>query len=100
MRQFSKKIVLNSKAGYSETHDQLLIDLIEAEVMLFCTVGKDCELWHDIMDELFVGDGTISRDFEMMTTWHPDEKLEDVIEFAKRFDINCPDNEPVQVIEV
>ena len=81
-------------------HDQLLLDLIEAKVMLICVIGKDCERWHDVIDELMIGDGTVLRDFQMMTTWHPDEGLEEVIDFAKRFDIVCPGAEEVQVIEV
>ena len=100
MSEFAKKIVLHSKSGYSERHDELLKDLINAKVHLFCTVGKDCELWHDIMDEIIVGDGTVENNFDMVTTWHNDETLEEVIDFAKFFDIDHADNETVQVIEI
>ena len=58
MKQFSKKVILNSKTGYSTQHDPLLNDLVEARVLLFCAVGKDCEKWHDVMDEIYVGDGS------------------------------------------
>jgi len=100
MKQFAKRVILNSKTDYSAQHDQLLNDLIEAKVLLFCAVGKDCEMWHDIMDEILVGDG-IDRDFFMVTTWHQDETLEEVIEFAKFFPLDdCVDDENVQVIEI
>jgi len=100
MRQFAKKVILNSKSGYSKQHDRLLHELVEAKVMLFSAVGKDCEMWHDIMDEIFVGDG-IERDFFMVTSWHQDETLEEVIEFAKIFDLeDGVDDENVQVIEI
>lgn len=73
--------------------------LIGKKILLFCTVGKDCELWHDIMDGLFVGYGE-ERDFLMITTWHDDESLDEVIEFAKNFDIEGIDNEKLEIIEV
>jgi len=47
--------------------------LIDRKILLFCTVGKDCELWHDIideldvMDELSVANGE-ERDFFVVTT--------------------------------
>lgn len=100
MKEFARKVVINSRSGYSPEHDQLLHNIIDAKVLLFCTVGKDCELWHDAMDELIVGDGTTELDFDMMTTWHTDETLDDVIEFAKIFQIDHPANETVQIIEV
>jgi len=100
MRQFAKKVILNSKTGYSDQHDQLLYGLIDAKVLLFCAVGKDCELWHDILDEIIVGDGSVERDFFMITTSHTDESLEEVTEFAKNYSIDYPDNETVQIIEV
>ena len=90
MSDFAKKVVLNSINGYSEEHVTLLDSLIESKVLLFCAVGKDCELWREIMDELFVGTGDIERDFFMMTTWHYDETLEDAVEFAKSTKSNIP----------
>ena len=100
MSDFAKKVVLNSINGYSEEHVTLLDSLIESKVLLFCAVGKDCELWREIMDELFVGTGDVERDFFMMTTWHNDETLEDAVEFAKSYQIEYPDNEIVQIIEI
>lgn len=51
------------------------------------------------MDELFVGYGE-DRDFSMITTWHEDETLDEVIEFAKSFEIEGIDNEKVEIIEI
>lgn len=95
----AKKIVLNSKSGYSNIYDSLLNRMIEKKILLFCTVGKDCELWHDVMDEYFVGFGE-ERDFFMITTWHTNETLNEVIQFAKNYDIEGIDNEKIQIIEV
>ncbi len=93
------KVILFSKSGYSEKNDSLLVDLIAKKILLFCAVGKDCETWHDIMDELYVGKGE-ERDFLMLTTWHNGETLEEVIDFAKSYDFEGIDNEKVQVFEV
>lgn len=99
MNNNAKKVILFSKSDYSEKFDGLLNRLIDEKILLFCAVGKDCELWHDIMDELFVGFGE-ERDFFMITTWHTGETLEDVIEFAKSYDIEGIDNEKLEIIEI
>jgi flavodoxin len=82
----NSKIVLISKSGYSKKHEELLVSYLDQGYELFCVVGKQCELWEEIMDELAVGDGTNSR--YITTTSHPDETEEEVIEFAKNFSIN------------
>ena len=100
MTQFLKKVVLNSLSGYSSEKDKILADLIAAKVLLFCAVGKDCELWHDVMDEMLVGDGSVVLDFDMMTTSHTSETLDEVVEFARIFFVEDADNDDVQVVEV
>jgi hypothetical protein len=54
MKKVQKKIVLVSKSGYSPAHDALLCSLIDRKIELFCTVGKDCRKWEDVMDVLGV----------------------------------------------
>ena len=100
MSDFAKKVILSSISGYSEKHIPLLQSLIDSEVLLFCSVGKDCELFHDIMDELFVREADIERNFFMITTWHTDETLDEVVKFAKLYQIDCPDNKNIQIIEI
>ena len=80
------KVVFISENGYSSEHDSLLLSFLDQKFELFCTVGKDCELWENIMDELAVGNGENSR--YITTTSHPDESAEEVIEFAKMFSSN------------
>ena len=87
MSSQSKRVILFSKSGYSQKHDSLLNRLIDEKIHLFCAVGKDCELWHDVMDELFVGYKE-ERNFFMITTRHNDETLDEVIQFAESFEIN------------
>lgn len=38
------------------------------------------------MDKVLVGDGVVERDLEMITTWHENETLDEVIEFVEMFD--------------
>ncbi len=77
------KVVLISEGGYSSEYDELLLSFLDHKFELFCAVGKDCELWEDVMDELAVGNGENPR--FITTTSHPDESIENVIEFAKMF---------------
>ncbi len=59
-------------------------DFLEDGVALVAVIGKDCEKIEDIIDELIVGDGSNSERF-IVTTSHPDESLQDVVEFAEAF---------------
>ena len=96
MSDQGNKVILVSLSGYSSEKIGILRGLIADRVALFCVVGRDCEIWHDVMDELCVGDGTDPVD--MLTTWHPDEPIEDVIEFAKTCSVENDDG--VRIIEV
>lgn len=99
MKVEAKRIILHSESGYSKKHDNVLKQLVDEKVLLFCTVGRDCELWHDVMDELYVGFGE-ERDFHMITTWHTNETLDEVIQFAEYFDIEGYNSKKIQIIEI
>jgi hypothetical protein len=99
MDKNGKRVVLFSINGYSEQHDALLRQLIDEKINLFCAVGKDCKLWEEIVDELFVGEGE-ERDFELITTSHPDETFDEVIQFAETFHFEGIDNEKIRIIQV
>ncbi len=81
-----KKFVLVSNSGYSKHHDQMLESLLDQNYKLFCAVGKDCQIWEDVMDELAVGDGSNPR--YITTTSHPAETESEVIEFARMFSVS------------
>ena len=55
--------------------------LIERGAIFVCTWGPDCERVHDIFDEADVGDGNSDPDDFIMTTWHTDDSLLEVVEF-------------------
>lgn len=57
---------------------------IQDEVLLIAVVGDGCELVEDLIDDIIVGDGHDEGRF-ICTTSHPEEPVEDVIEFASRF---------------
>ena len=99
MNNQSRKVILLSENGYSEMHDALLRSLIAEKVLLFCVLGKDYRLWEEIMDELFVGKGE-ERDFDMITTSHPNETLEEVIKFAEMLEFEGIDNHRIKIIEL
>ena len=95
----AKKVILFSINGYNEKHNALLQHLIDEKILLFCAIGKDCELWHDIIDEIYVGYGE-ERDFSMITTFHKNESLNEVIQFAEMYKIEGIENEKIKIIEL
>ena len=92
-----KKIVLVSRSGYSPSHDDILRELIARKVVLFCAVGRDCQLWEEIMDELVVG-LTGDGDWHITTTSHPSKSVGEVVEFARAWNLDEPSD--VEIIEV
>jgi len=79
------KVVLVSMSGYNPLRDDpLLRDLIESKIELFCAVGVDADKWEDALDWLCIGDSGEGGHY-ITTTSHPDEREEDVVEFAHSF---------------
>jgi len=74
------KIVLNCTAGYESKIDPLVERLIAGGLTYIGVAGRDCAKIEDIIDDIAVGDGSNPR--FVLTTSHPDESLEDVIQFA------------------
>jgi len=97
--KIAKKVILLSISGYSAENDALLSQLINEKIRLFCAAGKDCAIWEESMDALFVGEGD-EKDFEMMTTSHPNETFDEVMQFAETFRIEGIDNKAVTVIQI
>lgn len=54
---------------------------LDAGLVVVCVWGPDCARVHDVFDEVYVGDGAIERDSPMVSTWHDNGSLEDVVEF-------------------
>ena len=80
------RVVLVSKNKYRPEIDELILSLFAQGYELFCVVGEDCELIEDIIDELAVGDASEPKD--VITTSHPNQSLEEVVEFASMLILN------------
>ena len=78
---YSKKIILHCPTGYEARLDALVEDFVRDGVVFIGVVGKDCSKIEDIIDELVVGDG--ARDYNLLTSSHPNESIESVIAFAR-----------------
>jgi len=81
---YEKKVVLNCPSGYKPALDQMVEEFLKDGVALVAVVGKDCAKVEDIVDELIVGDGSNPHRF-IVTTSHPGETIDDVIQFAESF---------------
>ncbi|MDM7861219.1 hypothetical protein QTP81_13670 [Alteromonas sp. ASW11-36] len=80
------KVVLVSKNKYSSETDDLILSLLEQGYELFCVVGEDCEKIEDVIDELAIGDGSSPK--RVTTTSHPNESLDEVVQFATMMNLN------------
>ena len=78
---YLKKIVLNCPTGYQSRLDGLVEEFIRNGVIFVGVVGKDCAKIEDLIDELVVGDG--SRDYDLLTSAHPGESIDEAVTFAK-----------------
>jgi hypothetical protein len=95
-------VVLVSDADYAEEHRPVLRRLLDEGIELFCTVGRDCERWEDAMDRLCVElDVSGERPGAFcLTTSHPGESVEEVIEFARSWNLHEDRECEVRVVEV
>ena len=72
-------------------------DFVQDGVVFVGVVGKNCSKVEDIIDELVVGDG--SRDYDLLTSSHPNATVDDVVEFARELGLEYA-NLDVQVVEL
>jgi hypothetical protein len=61
---------------------------LDRGMVYFCAWGRDCERFHDIVDEVVVQDGLSERRFvgptandTVVTTWHEHESLNEALDF-------------------
>jgi hypothetical protein len=77
------KIILNSVSGYTPSQAPILVTVLEDGLSLFCAVGKDCGQWEEAMDDLCEQRG--GKALDVVTTCHPGETPEEVMDFAKEW---------------
>jgi len=79
-------------AHVEEVSTQIIADFAFAALsrgmVYFCSWGHGCERFHDIVDEVIVGDDIGERRFVgpraddvVMTTWHERDNLEEALDF-------------------
>jgi hypothetical protein len=78
---YAKKIVLHCPGGYEPRLDALVEEFIRDGVTFVGVVGPGCTKVEDIIDELVVGDGSL--DYDLLTSSHPEETVEQAVEFAQ-----------------
>ncbi len=74
--------------------EPLVEEFIKAGVIFVAVVGKDCTKVEEIIDELVVGDG--SRAYDLLTSSHPNESVDEALEFARSLSLNFAG--PVQLV--
>ena len=73
-------LVIASPSISMEQRDRITSDIVTSRCQYALNFGHDCALWHDMIDEACIGDGTGKERF-LMTTWHDNEPIADVIDF-------------------
>ena len=73
-------LVITSPSISVGQRDRITSDIVNSRCQYALTFGHDCEVWHDAIDWTCVGDGSVGERF-LMTTWHEDEPIEDVVDF-------------------
>ena len=79
---YAQKVIIHSKSGANKALEALVEQFISDGVRFVAVAGKDCELIEDIIDEIVVGDGSDNMRF-ILTSSHPGESLEEVMQFAR-----------------
>lgn len=99
-----KRVVLVAESGYdpeNPEHFALLEYLHRRRIELFCAVGKDCEIWHDLMDDVMVlAEIDDKDDLEILTTWHESDAVEEVVEFARGMVLHGETSGDVEILKV
>ena len=96
----ARKIILVSESGDIRNRDQLLRELFDDRIELFCAVGKDAHDWEDAMSWIVVmAKVDEGIDHDMLRSMHVDESAEDVVEFAKQIEVPSKLDE-IEIIRV
>ena len=81
-----KCLLLIERVVEDSFRHQLSRSLVDSGCLYTMAWGLDCSLWDDSVDYANIekfGDGGIPDDQFVMTTWHTDDTLEEVVRFAK-----------------
>src|SRR5690606_3918338 len=60
--------------------DRIVSEILRSRCQYVLVSGHDCEVWHDAVDKATSAESEYGGRF-LMTTWHDEEPIEDVIDF-------------------
>ena len=81
---YAPKIVLCVPVKGDDALAAFVEECLCNKVVLIAVVGDGCAHIEDLIDEIVVGDGSDDTRF-VVTTSHPGESIEDVMEFASNW---------------
>jgi len=77
-------LIYSTKRTTLAEKSEVATSLLLSSCNYILCAGIECEEWHDICDGIIVGDGDQTEEKDdgfVMTTWHTNETLREVIEF-------------------
>lgn len=92
------KVVLQSPVLTPAALARFVEECLRDGVELIAIAGPGCEELEDVIDDLVVGDGTDDSRF-VVTSSHPGEPLEEVVEFAEMWTVKGR-NDRVQFVRL
>jgi hypothetical protein len=82
---YASKLILHTPLADPTKLNPFVEACLADRVVLIAVLGADAEKVHDLIDEVVVGDGSDESRF-VMTSFHSDESLEQVLEFVSHVD--------------
>lgn len=79
-------LMINTDQVYPSWRNQFCEKIVSSKQCIQVMVlGHECSIWDDVLDETYVDfyNNELPIDTCFMTTWHENETLDEVIEFAK-----------------
>jgi hypothetical protein len=82
---YPSKVILHTPLADPTKLPSFVETCLADGVVLIAVFGSDCARVEDLIDELVVGDGSDESRF-VMTSSHPGESLDEVLEFVAVYD--------------
>ncbi|MCA0872626.1 hypothetical protein LCL97_17465 [Seohaeicola saemankumensis] len=98
MTRFKCLILVEREVG-GDYRQEVSKALVRAGCLFSLAWGIECFAWNDSVDGAFLeyhDHGDYPEEQTVITTWHDDETLEEVVEFAR----NCTDHSKVKLADI
>lgn len=87
-RRFRLFVAADVTGDTTDAISEFTLAALKSGMVYFCAWGPDCSRFHDIVDEVILGDDLGDRLFAgsnredtVMTTWHEKDNLEEALDF-------------------